>query len=271
MFGSVCISKTYPRNILCDKIRSSKIIRINFLSKSLSVSSEFQHQNPSYQSLREFAITCCECAHSEAYIHFFQRVSLSTGYDSQISIDFQVKSSSLQSYVNLANTSKPFHHEVQSVMKLRTELIFNHKIRHNCQPHSVTLSDIPHLCISGYNWSLKYLIHEILFFTQTFILISMAHPGKEPKLLNPTFIFGGVEETSEGERTTHAASCHCGAVKFNVTLKWPFPKYPVNRCTCSICSTTGYLLVYPCRRDIEWLQGKLYCFESFEERMIGHS
>jgi len=83
----------------------------------------------------------------------------------------------------------------------------------------------------------------------------MATPAKERRPLDSNFIFGGVEETSEEERTTHAASCHCGAVKFEVTLKWPFPKYPVNTCSCSMCTSTGYLLVYPCRRDIKWLQG----------------
>ncbi|PQE27122.1 glutathione-dependent formaldehyde-activating enzyme protein [Rutstroemia sp. NJR-2017a WRK4] len=61
-----------------------------------------------------------------------------------------------------------------------------------------------------------------------------------------------VEETSPEERTTHEASCHCGAVTFSVTLKFPFPKYPVNSCSCSICSRNGYLLVYPMRSDIKF-------------------
>lgn len=98
----------------------------------------------------------------------------------------------------------------------------------------------------------------------TFIIFIMAHHGKEPRPFDPKFIFAGVEETSEEERTTHAASCHCGAVQFNVTLNRPFPSYPVNRCTCTICSSTGYLLVYPCRRDIEWVQGNPLLLEPGE-------
>ena len=66
-----------------------------------------------------------------------------------------------------------------------------------------------------------------------------------------------VEPTSEAERTTHQAACHCGAVQFAVTLKWPFPKYPVNTCSCSICTQNGYLFVYPCRRDVVFTKGEL--------------
>lgn len=62
-----------------------------------------------------------------------------------------------------------------------------------------------------------------------------------------------VEDTKE--RTTHEASCHCGAVQFEVTLKYVFPKYPINRCTCSICVKNGYMLVYPCRRDVVFTRG----------------
>ncbi|ATZ46360.1 hypothetical protein BCIN_01g09710 [Botrytis cinerea B05.10] len=64
--------------------------------------------------------------------------------------------------------------------------------------------------------------------------------------------FGRVEETSDEERTTHEGGCHCGAVTFTVTLKWPFPKYTVNSCTCSICTHNGYLLVYPMRQDVKF-------------------
>lgn len=84
-----------------------------------------------------------------------------------------------------------------------------------------------------------------------------AVPIKDRKLLDPSFIFGGVEPTSDEERTTHDASCHCGEIQYKVTLKWPFPKYTVNTCSCSICTTQGYLLVYPCRRDVNFTEGKL--------------
>ena len=62
-----------------------------------------------------------------------------------------------------------------------------------------------------------------------------------------------VEDTDE--RTTHEASCHCGAIQFEVTFKYPFPKYPINTCNCSICTKNGYLLVYPLRRDVVFTQG----------------
>lgn len=144
-------------------------------------------------------------------------------------------------------------------IKLRSwYLITKHGITIN--PTLQHYRTFPRLCILGYLDSLKYLGIPGILVLQMSTFTIMAHPGKEPRPLDPSIIFGGVEETSEEERTTHAGSCHCGAVKFNVTLKWPFPKYPVNRCSCSICSTTGYLLVYPCRRDIEWLQGIIYCF-----------
>ncbi|ESZ98907.1 hypothetical protein SBOR_0765 [Sclerotinia borealis F-4128] len=68
-----------------------------------------------------------------------------------------------------------------------------------------------------------------------------------------TEIITRVEETSAEERTTHEGSCHCGVITFTVTLKWPFPKYTVNQCTCSVCTQHGYLLVYPMRTDIKFL------------------
>ncbi|TVY59405.1 hypothetical protein LCER1_G000264 [Lachnellula cervina] len=64
-----------------------------------------------------------------------------------------------------------------------------------------------------------------------------------------------VEETPASEHTSYTGACHCGAVKFNVTLKCPFPKYPVNACSCSACIRNGYLFVYPKRGDFEITQG----------------
>ncbi|KAF7906550.1 hypothetical protein EAF00_000829 [Botryotinia globosa] len=81
----------------------------------------------------------------------------------------------------------------------------------------------------------------------------------EPKVVTRTYkpfsaeFFGRVEETSDEERTTHEGNCHCGAIAFTVTLKWPFPRYTVNSCTCSICTRNGYLLVYPMRQDVKFL------------------
>lgn len=83
---------------------------------------------------------------------------------------------------------------------------------------------------------------------------------REPRPIDLS-ILTFVEDTSVEERTTHTAQCHCGAVKFTVTLKWPFPKYPVNKCSCSICTHTGYLLVYPARRDVVFTRGKTSTIE----------
>ena len=63
---------------------------------------------------------------------------------------------------------------------------------------------------------------------------------------------------SDVKPTTHKANCHCGAVRFTVTLKYPFPKYKINKCNCSICTKNGYLLVYPLRRDVVWIKGKSF-------------
>ncbi|KAE8447468.1 hypothetical protein EG329_010741 [Mollisiaceae sp. DMI_Dod_QoI] len=68
----------------------------------------------------------------------------------------------------------------------------------------------------------------------------MAATTKKPRPMDANIIYDGVEETSEEERTSHPASCHCGAVKYTVTLKWPFPKYPVNTCSCSYDNLGSY-------------------------------
>lgn len=96
----------------------------------------------------------------------------------------------------------------------------------------------------------------LFFFLEYSSIISMAVPGKEARPLDIS-ILQVVEETPEAECTTHQAACHCGAVQFSVTLKWPFPKYPVNTCSCTICTQNGHLFVYPCRRDVVFSKGKL--------------
>lgn len=63
--------------------------------------------------------------------------------------------------------------------------------------------------------------------------------------------------TSDSEPTTYKANCHCGAVRYEVTLKDPFPKYPINKCSCTICTKNGYLLVYPTRSDVVFTRGNL--------------
>jgi hypothetical protein len=41
--------------------------------------------------------------------------------------------------------------------------------------------------------------------------------------------------------TTHQGGCHCGAVRYHVTLDLA---KPVMQCNCSICSKTGGLLAF---------------------------
>ncbi|TVY83332.1 Centromere protein V [Lachnellula suecica] len=86
-----------------------------------------------------------------------------------------------------------------------------------------------------------------------------------PPKFNPTFSTATplsfdhiitAEDTSPTERTTHTGACQCGAVQYTVTLKHPFPKYPVNACSCSMCTRNGYLFVYPKRKDFEITQGE---------------
>lgn len=45
------------------------------------------------------------------------------------------------------------------------------------------------------------------------------------------------------ETGTYEAGCHCGYIKFSVTLSPPFPEYKILNCSCSACSHLGYLLV----------------------------
>ncbi|KAG4425862.1 hypothetical protein IFR04_001069 [Cadophora malorum] len=66
---------------------------------------------------------------------------------------------------------------------------------------------------------------------------------------NPTSVEG------QKARITYDAACHCGNVKFTVTLDKPFPEQKVNKCNCTICTQKGYVFVYPPRRDINFTQG----------------
>jgi hypothetical protein len=128
--------------------------------------------------------------------------------------------------------------------------------------------------VTGYGSSLSLLIFNLISYAYictvhppclslscslpTFSLPSLATMSgkKGPRPADPSII-NIVEDTSDNDRTLYPAKCHCGAVKFSVTLKYPFPKYPVNKCTCSMCTHTGYLLVYPSRRDVVFTEGKI--------------
>lgn len=66
-----------------------------------------------------------------------------------------------------------------------------------------------------------------------------------------------------GHTSKHAASCHCGAVQYTVTLSPPLPLQKIGSCNCTICTKNGYLLVYPRRQDVVIHQG--------EEQLKAHS
>ncbi|KAI4870637.1 hypothetical protein F4820DRAFT_402853 [Hypoxylon rubiginosum] len=51
---------------------------------------------------------------------------------------------------------------------------------------------------------------------------------------------------------TYEAGCHCGYIKFSVTLSPPLPEYKVLNCNCSACAHLGYLLVYPKATEVVW-------------------
>ncbi|KAI1136728.1 hypothetical protein F5Y05DRAFT_414983 [Hypoxylon sp. FL0543] len=51
------------------------------------------------------------------------------------------------------------------------------------------------------------------------------------------------------KRKTYEGGCHCGYIKFSVTLSPPLPEYKVMNCNCSSCSHFGYLLV---STDVAW-------------------
>ncbi|KAI6353180.1 hypothetical protein MCOR25_009131 [Pyricularia grisea] len=52
--------------------------------------------------------------------------------------------------------------------------------------------------------------------------------------------------------STNEAGCHCGYIKFSVTLSPPLSETKVLDCGCSICRRAGYLLVYPKRHQLKW-------------------
>ncbi|KAI0900990.1 hypothetical protein F4806DRAFT_177146 [Annulohypoxylon nitens] len=64
------------------------------------------------------------------------------------------------------------------------------------------------------------------------------------------------EQQGKGEETqpsgTYEAGCHCGYIKFALTLSPPLPEYEVLNCNCSSCTHLGYLLVYPLVKDVVW-------------------
>lgn len=58
--------------------------------------------------------------------------------------------------------------------------------------------------------------------------------------------------------STHSykANCHCGQVKLTFTLPEPIQDSEVIRCNCSICTKSGYINVYPLRKDVTFTSGE---------------
>lgn len=72
------------------------------------------------------------------------------------------------------------------------------------------------------------------------------------------------------ELVSYDAKCHCGATTYTVSIP-SLEHHEVALCNCSICTTNGYLLVYPDRQDVVFHSGedqlKTY---SFGRHMVDH-
>ncbi|MBX3260372.1 MAG: GFA family protein [Labilithrix sp.] len=55
------------------------------------------------------------------------------------------------------------------------------------------------------------------------------------------------------ESTTYEGGCHCGAVRFEVTMEAPSKAFD---CNCSICSTAGWLLAFAPEEAFALIQGE---------------
>lgn len=51
------------------------------------------------------------------------------------------------------------------------------------------------------------------------------------------------EKVEEKSRGTYEASCHCGYIKFALTISPSLDTYEVLECNCSACRRLGYLLI----------------------------
>ena len=50
--------------------------------------------------------------------------------------------------------------------------------------------------------------------------------------------------------SVHAASCHCGAIQYTITISPPLSAQKAGSCNCTICTKNGYLFLYPRRQDV---------------------
>ncbi len=55
------------------------------------------------------------------------------------------------------------------------------------------------------------------------------------------------------ETTTHEGTCHCGAVRYEVTLEPPAKAFA---CNCSMCSRAGWLLAFVPETSFRLLAGE---------------
>ena len=64
-----------------------------------------------------------------------------------------------------------------------------------------------------------------------------------------------MSETTQkaAETKTYEGSCHCGAVRFAVTMAPPAKAYA---CNCSLCSRTGWLLTFVPAGDFRLVSGE---------------
>ena len=71
-------------------------------------------------------------------------------------------------------------------------------------------------------------------------------------------------DTASSEPVTLEGACHCGAVRFNVTLTEGFAS--ARRCTCSICRMRGAVAVTSTPDDFRITRGEdklaTYCFNT---------
>jgi len=69
------------------------------------------------------------------------------------------------------------------------------------------------------------------------------------------------------EATTHSGSCHCGAVRYEVTTNLT----PVISCNCSICIRTGSILTFVPKSQFKLLSGEENLSDyQFNTRKVHH-
>lgn len=72
-----------------------------------------------------------------------------------------------------------------------------------------------------------------------------------------------------GISATYDMHCHCGAVKYNITLSPPLfleetqgkERWTAVECNCSHCERTGCINVHPLSKDLNFTKGKEHLVE----------